>query len=757
MNVRKTVWILAACATLNAVLLTPSAVAGDRFSLIKAVPDDVFVCTAGRHNTERAFLDKYWGEVFDALKASGIGGDLMGLLSSNLGEEERTAIEQLKERTKQLLDGVDWKALGGGEVVFAERLGKVVKAGDSVVMWPPDLLFLIQGSKGSAAKNYEGLVAILQSIAAEVNKGTGKEVFLVETASKSGATTASLDFFKAIPEAPPFPLTVAVRSDVIIIALGRQIVDDALGLMDGQSDKKPLVASRRFKQAFERLPAPEDEMTFFDMQAMLASFQSLIDEILAEVASDVQDVEVAVPDDPRIEEFHAKAIEAYQANDYDTALKYTKQEYDVTPGNARAMYNLACFNTLLGNNEEGLSWLEKAVDHGFYAPKQIAKDSDLKALHGNERFEAAVAKAKEKAGKDKGQWANQIAHLTKRIMDVPGMIDYIASVVYTDGYSVYSEEVTALVPGAAENPFYPVFGKRKSLTSFDRYLPKETVSFSVDAGFDLDELYQFIMDSIRGLGSKGDQILQKWAELQQQNNFDLRKEVLGLIQGESVTATIQQPLGNAWLLMLKVTDEEAARAKIAAALGFLSENMPKLAQRNPMMAMFAMRTEPCTHEKLEGFHSIAFGVNPPFVCGVRGGYLILGQSADAVALSLATAAGEHPSVQENKELMAEAVRPKGAFRSISFADRRNMGKDLAQVAGVMSLVGGMAGTQIPDEEARQLLMKILGMVGKLGPVFQKLDFYKSEAKCCSFDGKTWYSRGVTNYRPPAKGTTGEDL
>ena len=106
MNTRKTVWILASVTALNAVLLAPHAVANDRFSLLKGVPEDVFLCTAGRHNAERAFLDEYWSEVFDALKATGIGADIMELLGSAIGEEQITAIEELKARAKQLLDGV---------------------------------------------------------------------------------------------------------------------------------------------------------------------------------------------------------------------------------------------------------------------------------------------------------------------------------------------------------------------------------------------------------------------------------------------------------------------------------------------------------------------------------------------------------------------------------------------------------------------------------------------------------------------------
>jgi hypothetical protein len=334
------------------------------------------------------------------------------------------------------------------------------------------------------------------------------------------------------------------------------------------------------------------------------------------------------------------------------------------------------------------------------------------------------------------------------------MIDYVAGVVYTDEYSVHRKDITALVPDAATKPFYPVFGKRESLKRFDRYLPKETVSFSVDAGFDLTELYRFVIDTIKALGPKGDEILQKWAAVQAQGGIDVQKEILSVIHGEAISATLE---GNAWLMMMRVNDEEIARTKLASALQFLAAEMPKLAQQNPMLAMFMLRVEPCTHEKLGGFHTVAFGMHPPMVCGVRDGYVMLGSSAHVVSLALATAAGEHPSVRQNETVMADAIRPTGKFRSISYTDKRSMGKDLATLAGAVSMGAGMGASFLPDEEARQMLMKVIGIVGKLSPVLQKINFYKSTSASCTFDGTAWHSHSVTNYRAPSKTANPEDI
>jgi eukaryotic-like serine/threonine-protein kinase len=66
---------------------------------------------------------------------------------------------------------------------------------------------------------------------------------------------------------------------------------------------------------------------------------------------------------------------------------------------ASATYNLACIAAHEGKPDEALALLREAVDHGL-APNDcldMEKDSDLKSLHGDPRFDALVAHAKERA------------------------------------------------------------------------------------------------------------------------------------------------------------------------------------------------------------------------------------------------------------------------------------------------------------------------------------------------------------------------
>jgi len=66
-------------------------------------------------------------------------------------------------------------------------------------------------------------------------------------------------------------------------------------------------------------------------------------------------------------------------------------------------YNLACVVTRRGRRDEALSLLREAVDHELGPDAEsamasaMATDPDLKSLHGDPRFAALVAHAKERA------------------------------------------------------------------------------------------------------------------------------------------------------------------------------------------------------------------------------------------------------------------------------------------------------------------------------------------------------------------------
>jgi len=883
-------------AVVVATTLATAANAEDQpFSLIRAVPNDVFLCVAGRDNPEREFLESYWGEVFDALAKCGIGDDALKLIGSLFDADQNAEFERLKERAVELFGKVDWTELVGQEVVFAERL-PTPDFGEhqGIQMGPPHMVCLFRQRGDGAARNFEGLVAILQGAGDELSRVIGKPgLLMVERTHQAGAEVARLRMAnggakypaihltltdqgakklakitannlnrriaivmdgkllsapmvkaqiakhamingrftpaeaesiatairtavagartEGIPAeprlqcrlvaregdsgpvdeypspddesgeapklrvlkevlidesgveaadvkmpgygAPPIALSVAVRDDVVFIVLGEEMLKDVLGVLDGTGDKGSLADEPRFKAAFTKLPPAEDAMFFFDMQAMLQPMGMLMDAVVKVAAHEsAEDVVLNSSKTGEAYELSMQAWKIYEKKDYEQGLKLVEQAHELAPNDSRVLYYLSCFHALLGDDQKALDFLERAVDGGFYCPGHISRDPDLASVRGHTRYEAALEMASKRAAQATAKGAADTIHVVQRIstriMDAVGALDYVAEVESTDGFAVRGESVAVLVPDAKDRPIYPIFGTPDPLSGFDRYLPKETASFSVSGGLDIGALYTFLEDTARAAGPKGEELLAMWNGIQAQFGVDVRQDVIDWMAGNSVSVTLDD---GGWVWMLEVTDEETAREKVGQAVEFLSEKLAEIAPGNPMLAMLSISRAPTLDDRLPGFEELRFVMSPqPLVWGVAEKHLILGGSADAVAMCLETAKGEHPNIRENSRAMAEAIVPTGAFTSVTLTDQRKLGEEIAGVIGAISMASGMMTMAIPDPEVRPIVAKVAGMIGKLTPVVRKINFYKSTATCTTFDGRAWHSRTVIHYVPPSE-------
>jgi eukaryotic-like serine/threonine-protein kinase len=62
-----------------------------------------------------------------------------------------------------------------------------------------------------------------------------------------------------------------------------------------------------------------------------------------------------------------------------------------------AWYSFASGAAVTGHRDEALKYLGQAIDHGYAHPDEMKADRDLKSLHGDSRFEALLAKARQNA------------------------------------------------------------------------------------------------------------------------------------------------------------------------------------------------------------------------------------------------------------------------------------------------------------------------------------------------------------------------
>jgi tetratricopeptide (TPR) repeat protein len=82
----------------------------------------------------------------------------------------------------------------------------------------------------------------------------------------------------------------------------------------------------------------------------------------------------------------------FQAGNYRKAIPAYAKMVELRSGYPfNAAYNVACCHARLGEKDQALEWLQKALDLGFRSLRQIREDDDLSSLRGDPRFQKMVA------------------------------------------------------------------------------------------------------------------------------------------------------------------------------------------------------------------------------------------------------------------------------------------------------------------------------------------------------------------------------
>ncbi len=110
-----------------------------------------------------------------------------------------------------------------------------------------------------------------------------------------------------------------------------------------------------------------------------ARTQAAHDPNTPEVASPRKDADQA----EKIERLHEMAIAQYRKGSLKQARSTLKMILEIDQTDARAWYNLACIETRLGHQTDGLDALTQAVENGYANADGMARDGDLAPLREN--------------------------------------------------------------------------------------------------------------------------------------------------------------------------------------------------------------------------------------------------------------------------------------------------------------------------------------------------------------------------------------
>jgi len=209
--------------------------------------------------------------------------------------------------------------------------------------------------------------------------------------------------------------------------------------------------------------------------------------------------------------------------------------------------------------------------------------------------------------------------------------------------------------------------------------------------------------------------------------------------------------GKDWVTMFRVKDTELAAQKLDAGIEFAAAAVQGTGQ------MLMISPAPV---KGEGFKEITHPVMLAFarpVIGVQRGWLMVGSSAAAINKCLDVASRDAPSILQNERFRKEGLIPRGPVLAASFKDTTRLGNELSSLSTLMGMMGmGIAmNVAAEDPEARDVIkfaQRAAGILGKLPPALQQIDFYRSQASIQVYDGKdTIRTEYVITYRPPTPG------
>ncbi|MEK6643469.1 MAG: hypothetical protein AABZ08_06125 [Planctomycetota bacterium] len=476
---------------------------------------------------------------------------------------------------------------------------------------------------------------------------------------------------------------VGYWKDVIVIGFGGLgMMEDSVKLLKGTGDGKALINTDRFKSAFSKLPPAEDELVFWDLSNALGQVKELMG------VFDGGGHQAA-------KAMHAKAKSKTKAH---------------------------------ADDENGDD-----------------EDADTKPAKAKAHKKADVADDEDEEGDDDEDDGPNPGVIIAKVIDEISVIDYIASVEWTDGHSVRSETYTTLLPGAKSKSLYGIMSGQEPIKDYEKFIPKEAKNFSVGSGVNFVKLYHAIRDFVSENIPDGADHIAELDRLQREKwDLNIEKDVLALFSGGHVSIDME----NDTVMMLKVTDMKRTMAQIER----LVEHVTELAGKEGGL----MITDVEIAGKA-GFKQVSHpmlmmmggGVTP--VIGCAEGYLCIGSSTKGIKVVLETAAGKHANITKSEQFMKESVRPKsGSINSISFEDESGKAEQLQAIISGASMAMGMAGMfgQDMPPEIRGFLTKLPPLLAKMAPVAGKLDFFQSSSSYTTFENGAWHERSVKNYKGP---------
>jgi hypothetical protein len=219
-------------------------------------------------NPERAWLDAEWADVLTSLKASGIHRDLVSIVTSLMGPEDRARTDALVEA----LEAVPWGELASREFALGERMaGGAIRNTPGL---PYDYFVLMRGEPEKAEAHLEAVLNVLRQL-----ESWSEQVRL------SQDTRWDMTVWWIGPSQPgqrALRAYVFQKADVLGFAIGSEAARDVLPLVAGKDKRGAVVSLPLFRKALSKVPPPEDHLLFFNAQALFGGIDNFLMKVTKE-------------------------------------------------------------------------------------------------------------------------------------------------------------------------------------------------------------------------------------------------------------------------------------------------------------------------------------------------------------------------------------------------------------------------------------------------------------------------------------------
>lgn len=228
------------------------------FKLTRAIPADTMLVVHSRDHAGKAFLNTQFDRVWDAVRKQGFDRDLKRLFKGLIEQQggDAAAFDEQWQKVADPAAQVQWMTLAQREFAFAMKLAFPTGG---------EFVFLFMPPADRVDKDFDGLTATLKALLSLVPEGQ-----LLLTSEGEGDAVLHRVSIPGLPV--PFGLILARQRDVVLFGVGTTLVEQTLALLRGDSDASTatLASTDRFRQAFQRLAAPTDELVYVDLAKIMA-------------------------------------------------------------------------------------------------------------------------------------------------------------------------------------------------------------------------------------------------------------------------------------------------------------------------------------------------------------------------------------------------------------------------------------------------------------------------------------------------------